>query len=219
MDGSFTSGRFRFQVEGSDWLTNLERGFSEDFHDDTFALRLESKIPALGYAPIASWYLARLARLTDGYLGLAGEEHVDGGGYVIEFVTYLLPAEPEDKNATVVQPWLFDPDEWGVYPEPEKPVASFQFQAEMEGAAVIGHMDPECPVVEMMEAFAAALAAAPTELRICEVVVWDPEWKLDREMYTPRPVRGSRNFYGWDGFHFLGEDNIREAPLPKEGEG
>ena len=63
----------------------------------------------------------------------------------------------------------------------------------------------------VLEALAAALLAAPADLMPRELAVRDPEWKLDPEMYRPRPVKGSRNWYGWDGSQFLGKDNIREA--------
>src|SRR5262245_10899884 len=99
MDGSFTSGSFRFQVEGSDWESDQARGLHEDFYDDAFDLRLTGtgRIPDLGGAPIASWLLARLARLTDDGLSLADEEHSDGGGYMVEFVVYRVYTEPENK--------------------------------------------------------------------------------------------------------------------------
>jgi hypothetical protein len=215
MDGSFASGRFCFKVEGSHWESDLARGFSEDLQDDAFDLRLTDtgKVPDLGGAPIASWLLARLARLTDNRLGLADMEDNDGGGYMVEFVVYLVYAELENKKATFVQPLLFNMVELGVHVEPEKPVASCQFQADMEGAAVVGQRVTDCPAGELLEALATALLAAPAELMSRELVVRDPEWKLDPEMYHPRPVKGSRNWYGWDGFRFLGKDNIRDADL------
>lgn len=40
MAGSFTSGRFRFDVEGSDRESDAARGFHEDLEDDAFDLRL-----------------------------------------------------------------------------------------------------------------------------------------------------------------------------------
>jgi hypothetical protein len=187
MDGSFTSGRFRFQVESSDWVHDEARGFNEDLYDDgDLGLRLagSGRVPDLGGAPLASWLLARLARLTDGRLGLAGEEHNDGGGYVVEFV---------------------------VYAEPEQAVASFQLQADMEGAGVVGQRVADCPAEEVLGALAAALLAAPDELMARELAVRDPEWELDPEMYKPRPVEGTCNQYGWDGQHFLGKDNVRDA--------
>src|SRR5262249_29287664 len=142
MGGSFISGRFRFQIEGSDWEYDLTRGFHKDLEDEAFDLRLTvtGKVPDLAGAPIASWLLARLAHLTDDRLSLADVEDIDGGGYAIEFVVYM---EPENRKATLAQPLLFNMDELSVYVEPEKPVATFQFQADMEGAAVLGQRAPD----------------------------------------------------------------------------
>src|SRR5947208_2044149 len=165
MAGSFTSCRFRFQVERSDWESDVARSFHGDLQDDAFDLRLTGtgKVPDLGGAPVASWLLARLARLTDDRLGLASVENVDGGGYVVEFVVYLIPADPATQKATIVQPLLFNMDELGVDVEPERAVASFQFQAGMEGAAVVGQRATNCPAEKVLEALAAALLAATTE--------------------------------------------------------
>jgi hypothetical protein len=214
VEEDFTSGRFRFAVAGGDQEAEPACGVNEDFEDEAFDLRLTrtGKVPALDGAPIASWILARLARLTGGRLGLAGVEHVDGGGYVIELLGYRIDDEPPNEKAVFMQPFLFNMDELGVRVEPERVVARFQFQASMEGAAVLGERDPDCPAEELLEALAAALLAVPDELMSYEVAVRDPEWKLDPAMYVPRPTRGSRNSYGWDGSQFLGKTNIREAP-------
>jgi hypothetical protein len=212
MAGSFTSGRFRFAVEGSDSESDSARGFHEDLEDSAFDLCLTStgRVPDLGGAPIASWLLVRLARLTEDRLGLAGPEDIDGGGFVVEFVVYRARVSWEGEAATG-QRFLFDMAEFQRPVEPERPIASFQFRADMEGAAVIGQRAADCPAEEVLKTFAAAILAAPADLLPRELVVRDPEWKLDPDMYTPRPVNGSRNLYGWDGFQFLGRDNIREA--------
>jgi hypothetical protein len=211
MADSFTSGCFRFEVEGSDWETDSARGFHENLQDDDFDLRLTStgRVPDLNGSPLASWLLARLARLTDDELGLADREDIDGGGYVVEFVVYRVNVDWEEKTANSGQQFLFNMAEFQRPVELEIPVASFQFQANMEGAAVVGRRAADCPADEVLKAFAAAILAAPADLLPRELVVRDPEWKLDPEMYTPRPGKGSRNFYGWDGFQFLGRDNIR----------
>jgi hypothetical protein len=218
MAGSFTSGRFRFELDRSDWESDSAHGLHEELEDWDFGLRLAGtgRIPDLGGAPLASWLLARLARLarlTDDALGLAGEEHNDGGGYVVEFAVYRASTRPDNPKSPVVQPLLFDMAALGVHFEPVYPVASFQLQAEMEGIGVLGSRAEDCPVSEVLEAFAAALLADPSDLACCEVAVYDPEWELDGEMYTPTPFAESRNWYGWDGQRFLGQDNIREAAL------
>jgi hypothetical protein len=213
MAGSFTSGRFRFEVEKSDWETDSARGFVEDLEDDEFDLRLTStgKVPDLSGSPIASWLLARLARLMDDRLGLADREDTDGGGYLIEFVVYRSNTDWADKTANSEQGFLFNMAEFQRPLEPEYPIASFQFQADMEGAAVLGRRTADSSTEKILATFAAAILAAPTDLLSRELVVRDPEWWLDPEMYTPRPDKDSRNSYGWDGFQFLGKDNIRET--------
>jgi hypothetical protein len=215
MLGRFTSGRFRFEVEGRDWESDSARSFHEDLEDGDFDLRLTrtGRVPDLGGSPIASWLLARLARLTDDRLGLASRCDTDGGGYVVDFVVYRVHVAWEDE-AALGQRFLFNMEEFQRPVEPEHPIASFQFQADMEGAAVLGRRAADCPGEEVLEAFAAAIIAAPTDLLPRQLVVKDPEWKLDPEMYRPRPVKGSRNSYGWDGVQFLGRDNIRGVDQP-----
>jgi hypothetical protein len=213
MASSFTSGHFRFQVAGSDWESDQAHGFPEDLLDDYFDDRLShgGRLPDLGSAPVASWLLARLAFLTEDGLGLADAEDVDGGGYVVEFVVYRLPAQPLNPKPGSVQRPLFEDYELDRFIEPERPVASFQLQGYTEGVGVIGQRSPDCPVEGVLEALAAALLAAPSTLRSRELAVRDPEWKLDPKMYRPFPDEDTCNWYGWDGSQFLGKDNIREA--------
>ena len=82
----------------------------------------------------------------------------------------------------------------------------------MEGVGVIGQRASDCSAEELLDALAAALLAAPAELVPHELAVRGPEWKMDPDEFRPRPVRGSRNWYGWDGGQFHGTDNIRDAP-------
>src|SRR5262245_36362859 len=179
MGGSFTSGRFRFEVEASDWAADEARGLCKKFGDKAFDSRLfgTDRVPDLNGAPIASWILARLARLTDDGLALADMEHNDGGGYLVEFVAYAIPVEPKKPETGFVQPLLFDMAEPGVYVEPDKPSASFQFQADMTGSAVLGRRAADCPAEEVLEALADALLADPTDLACRTIAVFDPEWK------------------------------------------
>ena len=213
MAASFTSGRFRFQVEGSNWESDSARGFHEDLQDDAFDLRPigTGKVPDLGGSPIASWLLVRLARLTDNRLGLAEREDTDGGGYMVELVVYRVDAELKNRTATSEQPFLFNMAEFERPVEPEIAVASFQFQVNMQGATVVGQRAADCRAEEVLKAFAAALLSAPADLLPRQLVVRDPEWKLDPEMYRPRPDKRSQNEYGWDGSQFFGKHNIREA--------
>jgi hypothetical protein len=215
VDDEFVSGRFRFRVEHSDSLDDQLRGFHEELTDDTFDLRVTRTgwIPELNGAPIASWFLARLNRLTDNCPWMGGKDYVDGGGFAIDFVAYLTFIEPDYSKAPFVQPLLFDMKALGLHVEPDRPVASFQFQGDMQGVAVLGQRAADCPAEEVLDALAAALVKAPEQLLECKLEVIDPEWKLDPEIYTPRPRKGTRNEYGWDGTQFLGRWNVRDADL------
>jgi hypothetical protein len=149
-------------------------------------LRLSNsgRLPNLGGAPVASWLLARLGKVTDeGIPCLFGAESNDGGGYVVEFLAY---------------------------DESDTPVAGFQLQGDSVGAAVLGDCVPNCSPEEVLHALAAALLAAPDDLVACRLAVIDLEWEEDPEGFTPEPVPDSRNCYGWDGKDFFGASNIRD---------
>lgn len=210
--GSFTSGCFRFEIDRLDDESEVARSLQSDL-EEWLDLRLiqSGKVPNLCGAPLASWLLARLAFLTDDCLCLAGEEANDGGGYEIDMVVYRSTVARPPQQPGIVQGFLFDIGELLLPVESEQPVAAFQLQADMEGVGVIGERAPDCSADELLGALAAALLAAPEDLIPCELVVRDPEWELDPEMYQPWPDADSRNVYGWDGTEFLGKDNITEA--------
>jgi hypothetical protein len=130
--------------------------------------------------------LARLARLTSAKLGfpLNDKQRNDGGGYAINFVLYTHDT---------------------------RPIAEFQFQGDTMGASILGRRTDDCSAEDILKCFVSIILAAPEELTPCKLSVIDPEWKEDPEWYTPRPVRGSTNWYGWDGTRFLGEKNIRDT--------
>ena len=121
--------------------------------------------------------------MTDDGFPAEEKERNDGGGFVLHFVVYI---------------------------DPEKPVAAFQFQGTTEGIGIIGERSADCSTEEIINAMAAAIVAEPNALMECRFTIVDPEWKLDPDMYTPTPIQGSRNRYGWDGSKFLGRKNIRE---------
>lgn len=182
--GSFIQSPLRFQVESTEWVLGLR----EELNDDEFDLRLQrfGSVPELDGAPIASWLLARLGRMTDDGLSfpLFDKQRNDGGGWCSDFV---------------------------VYDNAERPIAAFQFQADMQGAAVIGNRSADVPSDTLLDALAAALMAVPTSIQECRLTVIDPDWKHEPDAYHPVPVKGSRNTYGWDGAQFFGRENIREA--------
>jgi hypothetical protein len=144
---SFSSGRFRFQVEDLSWLP----GLSERLDDEAFDGRLvkTGRVPELHGAPVASWLLARLARITDGGFPSSGKERNDGGGWCVDFV---------------------------VYTEDGRPVATFQLQGDMRGAAVLGDRAAECPAEEVLQALVDRLVDAPDDLIESRLTVVDREW-------------------------------------------
>jgi hypothetical protein len=78
------------------------------------------------------------------------------------------------------------------------------------GAAVLGRHAEVCSASDLIHAVVSALLAEPGNLMSCRLSVTDPEWREDPEMYTPKPKRRAKNWYGWDGVKFLGENNIKE---------
>jgi hypothetical protein len=171
-------------VEESEYLP----GKRQSFHDEAFDMRLTSsgRLPDLGGAPLASWLMARLAKLTDDGFPSSGTEHNDGGGWCIEFVVYVAD---------------------------ERPIATFQFQGDMHGAAVFGERTQDCDPEAVLSAMATALLEHPEDLLPCRLRVVDPEWEEDPACYEPMPAPGDRNVYGWNGERFLGKKNIREKHI------
>jgi hypothetical protein len=188
MSGVVQAQRLWFVVDTSRSETDLEAPLEicEDCFDEV--LRRSGRLPAtLGSAPVASWLLARLVRLTDHGLGFPTTANIqwnDGGGYMIDFVA-------------------FDQDRSGI--------ADFQLQGNTEGVAVLGDCGNGWTPEEVLGEFAGALLAAPEEVAPSQLGVYDLEWDEVPESFRPRPWQGSRNWYGWDGQNYLGSDNIREV--------
>jgi hypothetical protein len=184
MRGSFSASHFRFEVARTDVDLGSEDRLQE-LLDEEFDLRLSNsgRLPNLGGAPVASWLLARLGKLTADGIRLFGEEENDGGGYMVELL---------------------------VYDERETPVAVFQLQGNSMGAAILGDCILNCSPGDILDALAAALLAAPADLVTCRLGVYDLEWEEVPESFTPEPNSDSRNWYGWDRNDFLGASNIRE---------
>src|SRR5262245_15096791 len=138
MGGSFKWDRFLFQVEnGDDFI-----GLRETLDSDEFDSRLTSsgRVPDLNGAPIASWALARLRKMTDDGFPAEEKERNDGGGYLLHFVVYV---------------------------DPEMPVAAFQFQGTTEGIGIVGDRAADCSAEEIINAMASALVAEPSALMEC----------------------------------------------------
>jgi hypothetical protein len=183
MRGGFRVDRFRFEV-ARDVVDLVDHGTSRRLYDELDPrLTRSGKLPDLGGAPVASWLLARLGKLTDAGFPLFGEEENDGGGYLVEFL-------------------VFDDID-------EIPVAEFQLQGNSEGACILGYLASDCSPEAIAEAFASALLADPEGLAPCQLSVIDLEWEEVPESYRPIPNSYSRNDYGWNGRDFFGSSNIR----------
>jgi hypothetical protein len=139
--GAFASGDLEFAVD--DGYT-LVPGATEELDDQAFDRRFSPD------RPIASWILARLARIAGGSLALEDEtiEICEGAVYVIDFVVRR-----------------------------GKPIGKIQLQAGREGAALLGvvSIDPEL----VIDRFAGALLEAPDDVAVCRVRVRDPSWPED----------------------------------------
>lgn len=183
VDGVFQSNGFKFQIIRDSYVPGLRKELTANELDQP--LVRSGKLPDLGGAPVASWILARLAKLTSGKVGFAldDKQRNDGGGFAIEFL-------------------VLDKD--------ERRIAEFQLQGDTMGAAILGRRTEECSSGDIIHAVISALLASPADLMSCRLAVTDPEWWEDPEMYAPKPKRGAKNWYGWDGVKFLGENNIKE---------
>jgi hypothetical protein len=182
--GAFSHGDYRFQIEDYEFgIYGLKHSLDEECLDDI--LLQSNKMPPLDGSPVSSWMLARLAKLTLGSLGfpLKSRQRNDGGGFALDFITYVGSA----------------------------PVAVFQLQGDTMGAAVLGRRTENYASDVILKCLVSALLESPEEVSMCSLSVTDPEWKEDPDSYTPKPVRGSRNWYGWNGKRYLGENNIRSA--------
>lgn len=183
--GSFQSHGLRFQVIDEYYaISGLTKERVENDLDKIFSRN--ERLPNLGKAPVASWVLARLARLTQGKLGscLDPKQRNDGGGYAVSFL---------------------------VYNSDQLPIAELELQGDSMGAFVLGRCSECISSEETVNALVSALIADAQDLTPCRISVIDPEWREDPEGYTPKPKRGARNWYGWDGLRFLGADNLRNA--------
>lgn len=143
--GSFVSGDLAFEVD--DGYSLLQLASAEEVDDQTLDRRLAAGAPP--DAPLASWLLARLARLAGGTLALEEEtvEICEGALYVVDFV---LRKDGE-------------------------PIGKVQLQAGRAGAALLGVVSQIEPA-EVIERFTTALLADPHQIAACRVRVRDPSW-------------------------------------------
>ena len=149
MIGVFHTTGYYFLLDDAHTALDIQERRQFDDHELGTRFLGTGQVPNIGSAPLASWFIARLAAMTDGKLGLfnGGEQHVDGGNCCLELL---------------------------IFTSDQKPVGSMQIQAGEEivlfgwcGAAE----DPESILGEFVNAF----LASPSDVREFSVRVRNPE--------------------------------------------
>jgi hypothetical protein len=149
MIGVFHTSGYYFLLD--DTQTRLDIQDRRQFDDHELGARFlrSGEVPDLGSAPLASWFIARLAALTGGKLGLLDgeEQHVDGGNCCLELL-------------------IFTTD--------RKPAGAMQIQAGEE-IVVFGWCGATEQPQAIMDEFVGAFLASPSEVREFSVRVRNPE--------------------------------------------
>ena len=163
---AFHAPPFTFTLDDGFTVVELGEGACELALDD-LDLRLEAAaaLPARGGAPLASWLLARLERMTGG-LGRdpAAVDEIEGAVFVLDFVVREGDAE----------------------------VAKVQVQAGGVGAGLLGVVRSAADAPRVVDAWIAALVAAPAQVASVRIQVAEPAG------------RGPPAAYGHDGARYLG---------------
>jgi hypothetical protein len=149
MIGVFHTSSYYFLLDDTQMHPNISD--HRDFQDYELEARFlrSDKIPNIATAPVGSWFIARLAAMTEGKLGLFNgeEQHVDGGTCCLELL-------------------IFRTD--------QKLVGTLQIQAG-EGIVVFGSCSGTENPDLIMEEFVGAFLASPAEVREFCVRVRNPE--------------------------------------------
>ena len=150
--GRFSCGDLSFEVDDGYSLVPLASGAEIDEQSLDRRLSESKRVPK--DAPLASWILARLARLARGSLAIdEGTVEICAGGlYVIDFVIR--------RSAD--------------------PVGKVQLQAGVLGAALLGVVSREVDPAEVVERFIEALLVEPAQVSPCRARARDPAWPEDR---------------------------------------
>ncbi len=135
-------------------------------------------------APVASWILARICAEAGEGFTTPGEQVVDGGACVLEFLV-------RDRSGKII--------------------AGFDFQGKTSRTLLLGGCRKKASPAAIFEDLAGVLTKSPGKLAKCRVQVYNPEWKEYPDDYEPRPKRTTRDEFGWDGEKFLGANNVWQA--------
>ena len=169
-----------------DWADQLQAGLS--------AAAQHGVAVTLDGAPIASWVLARLAKLSRSEppaLELAGEPLAPDG-----------PVEIVDDAVFVL--------DWRVVDAEGVTRAKLQIQGGMVGVGLLGVQDRDLGP-RLVEALTEALLTSPADVDTVCARVQDPDWMNTPQDYVPAPSAEHVNHYGWDGTRYLGTQNVRPA--------
>ncbi len=166
--GVFETRGLEFQVDDGFTAVELEDGVDVEV-EDLDARLLARGLPDLNGAPVASWAFARLGALVGG-----------------EDATRRLALDPD--TVEHVDDALFVID--FVVRASGAPVAKVQLQGGTIGVALLGVARDATAV---LEAFEAALLAAPGEVAVCRVLTLDPTQGADAPIHA----------YGFDGARYL----------------
>ncbi len=200
--------RYRFGPVSADLEeTMISEGF-EDFGEIVTPL-IRAGVCTVPEIPLGSWFLARLAYLACGSIGLARKVQVDGVDIELDIVVSRLAVDWVTEAAQNGQGLLFDTGEFSPPPRTDTDLAVLNFSFGIGDLLALAVRLTECDLNEISETLCNALLAAPNKLERCRVLMFDLDWLDNPDDYEPTPNENSRNEYGWDGKELLGKNNIR----------
>jgi hypothetical protein len=137
-------------------------------------LRKAPNFPNISPAPVASWLVARLLRLTDEGLPFEPNATIynDGGGYHLNFIAF-------SRNLT--------------------PISFFDIYGTVENCRCWGACTSEVLPDALLQTFVDAVLDDPTDLMVCRIVYIDAD-----PPDLPKRRFGKPKVLGWDGQKFLG---------------
>ena len=174
MDGVFWYDDIGFVVDKHKMQSTLPNANPLDFFSLDSLLMETNKLPNLGAAPIASWLLARLMRLTTEGLGFEANAKLsnDGGGFYLDFIAFSR----------------------GI-----KPLAFFNVHGTSAHCHCWGQCAESFQPADLRRVFVDALIENVDDLMECQLTYYDtdPPDLEKRRVGDPRVL-------GWNGTAFLG---------------
>src|SRR5262245_41672265 len=174
MDGVFWRDDMGFVVDPQHMASSFPDAMKIEQPDFAGSLSSSGKLPSLGPAPVASWLLARLFRLTRERLGFETHDrrYNDGGGYCLNFVAFTRDL---------------------------RPAAFFNVHGDSLGVRIWGTCAAEFSPQAVLHSFMVALLEDANDLMACKLTTIDTDPpNLDKRRF------GKPHVFGWDGSKFLG---------------